>query len=123
VAVHIQGLRDITRAMEKAGVEVEELKEVMGGVAAEAAQTMQRYVPTRTGALRASVRGNKAKGKAVVTAGKARVPYAGPIQYGWRARGIRPAMYVERTDSVMDTRAPEMLEDGWARIAERHGLA
>lgn len=123
MAVHIQGLREMTRAMEKAGVDVGDLKEVMGGIADEASRTMQRFVPVRKGNLRGSIRGNKAKGKAIVTAGKAKVQYAGPIQYGWRARGIRPAHYVERTDAVMDTRAPEMLEQGWAKIAERHGLA
>lgn len=121
--VYVQGLREITRAMEKAGVELEDLKDVMGGIAAEAARVMAPFVPTGpTGRLRASVRGNRAKGKAVVTIGTARVPYAKPIQYGWPARNIKPARFVERTDEVMETRAVSMLEDGWGAIAERNGL-
>jgi len=121
--VYVSGLREITRGFEKAGVDVEELKDVMGKVASEAADSMQAFVPTRTGALRASVRGNRAKGKAVVTAGKARVPYAAPIQWGWAKRGIKPAKFVERTDDVMETRSVQILEQGWADIAERNGLA
>ena len=120
--VYVAGLRDITRSLEGAGVDVEELKDVMGTVAAEAATTMQGFVPTRSGRLRDSVRGNRAKGKAIVSIGGARVPYASPIQYGWAARNIKPARFIEKTDAVMETRAVQLLEAGWSAIAERHGL-
>lgn len=122
--VYVHGLRDITRAMERAGVEVDDLKDVMGSIAAEAAEVMAAFVPLGpTGRLRASVRGNRAKGKAVVSIGGARVPYAGAINYGWRRRNIRPSDFIARTDEVMETRAVQMLEDGWSAIAERNGLA
>jgi hypothetical protein len=121
--VYITGLREMTRAMEKAGVDVEELKGVMGDIAAEATRVMSPFIPTRSGALRTSARGNRAKGKAVVTIGKARVPYAGAINYGWPRRNIRAANFVAQTDAVMDTRVVEMLEKGWANIAERNGLS
>lgn len=121
--IAVSGLRELTRGLEKAGVDVEELKDVMGRVADEAADTMRPLVPVKSGKLRASVRPNRAKGKAIVTVGTARVPYAAPIQYGWSARGIKPSRFVERTDQAMETRAVELLEQGWADIAERHGLA
>lgn len=120
--VYIDGLRETTRALEAAGVEVDELKDVMATVAAEAADTMRGFVPTRSGRLRDSVRGNRAKGAAIVSVGGARVPYASPIQYGWAARNIKPARFIEKTDAVMETRAVTLLEDGWNAIAERHGL-
>lgn len=120
--VYIQGLREITRAMEKAGVDVEELKDVMGRIASKATDVMQPFIPKRSGALRASARGNRAKGKAVVTIGKARTPYAAPIQWGWAKRNIKPAGFVEKTDREMEPKVVQMLEDGWGEIAERHGL-
>lgn len=123
MGVHVAGLREITRSMERAGIEVEELKDVMGGIAAAAADVLQSFVPTRSGRLRDSVRGNRAKGKAIVTFGGARVPYARAIQYGWPAHNIKPARFIEKTDAVMETRAVEMLETGWGQIAERNGLA
>ncbi len=122
MGVHVDGLKQLTAGMEAAGADVEELKDVMGAVAAEAAHTMQPFIPHRSGKLRASARGNRAKGKAYVTVGKASVPYARVIQYGWPARGITAAHYVEKTDNVMDTKVPQMLEDGWSAILERHGL-
>jgi hypothetical protein len=120
--VYVSGLREITRGMEAAGVDVDDLKDVMGRIAAEAADVMAPFIPVKTGALRASARGNRAKGKAVVTIGKARVPYAATIQWGWPARHIRAAGFVEKTDRVMQVRAVQMLEDGWNQIAQRHGL-
>jgi hypothetical protein len=121
--IYVSGLREITRGMEKAGVDVEELKDVMGRIAAEATDVMQPFIPTRSGRLRASARGNRAKGKAVVTIGTARVPYAAAIQWGWPRRNIRGAGFVQKTDQVMETRAVQLLEDGWGEIAERNGLA
>lgn len=122
MGVHIQGLREITRAFEKAGVEVDDLKDVMGAIATEASQTMTPLLPHRTGALQATARPNRAKGKAIVTVGTARVAYAAPIIYGWPKRNIRPSYAIERTDAVMETRAPELLAEGWNRIAEKNGL-
>lgn len=122
--LYVQGLREITRGFEKAGVDVEELKDVMGPIADEAVRVMKPFIPEKSKALQASARGNRAKGKAVVTIGRGKTArYAGPIQYGWKKRNIRPARFVERTDDVMETRAVQMLEDGWGEIAERHGLA
>ena len=121
--VHVEGLRDKVRALEAAGVEVEELKEVMGGIAAEAAEILAGFIPTDTGRLRGTVRPNKAKGSAVVTVGRASVPYAGPIIYGWPKRNIRSTDAIEQTDRIMETKAVEMLEAGFQTIMERHGLA
>ncbi|MCA1984794.1 hypothetical protein [Nocardioides nematodiphilus] len=120
--VYVQGLREITRAMEKAGVDVEELKDAMGAVSDRAATVMRPFIPTRTGALRATAHGNRAKGKAVVTIGRGRVKYAGPINYGWPKRSIRAAKFTDKTDDVMSKEAPRILEEGWNKIAERHGL-
>jgi hypothetical protein len=122
MGVHIEGLRETTRALEKAGVEVEDLKDVMGAIATEARDVMTPMLPRRSGTLAGSARPNRAKGKAVVTIGGARVPYAAPIIYGWPKRNIRPTLAVPRTDAVMERRAPELLAEGWNTIAEQNGL-
>lgn len=112
--VFISGLRETTRAMEKAGVDLDDLKDVMGSIADEAATTMRGFIPTRTGALAGSARGNRAKNNATVTVGTKRVNYA------WAVRRRHP--FVEQTDTAMAPRTVQLLEDGWARIAERNGL-
>ena len=123
MAVAIEGLRETTRDLVKLGVEVEDLKDVMASISRTGAEIAARHAPVKTGALRASIRGNRAKGKAVITAGKARVPYAGPINYGWPARGITASNFIAKTDAEMDTRAPQMFEDGISDLIERLNLA
>ncbi|MGV8967192.1 MAG: hypothetical protein ACOH2F_13025 [Cellulomonas sp.] len=110
--VEVAGLRKALREMEKLGVDVEDMKDVFAGIATEASRVMEGFTPSKSGALRASIRGNRAKSKAVVRIGKARVPYAGAINYGWPKRNIRPANFTGRTDAVMEEKAEEMLLDG-----------
>lgn len=121
--IHVEGLRETVRSLEKLGVEVDDLKDVMAPIATKAADTMQTFVPVRSTALRASVRPNRAKNKAVVTVGSARVRYAGAINYGWRARNIKPADFTGKTDRAMDDTAVRMLEDGIDEILRKEGLA
>lgn len=121
--VHVEGLKEKVKALQQAGVDLDEVKEVMGGIAAEAAQTLASFTPSKTGRLRASVRGNRAKGAAIVTVGRASTPYAGPILRGWPARNIADSHAIEKTDAAMETRAVELLEEGFQAIAERNGLA
>ena len=119
----VTGLRETVKALEDLGVEVADLKSVMGDIAAKAADVMAPFIPSRKGTLRASARPSKAKGKAVVTVGRARVPYAGPINYGWRRRHIAPANFTGRTDRVMEGQAEQMLEDGIKKLISEKGLA
>lgn len=122
MGVYIVGLRDTTRALERAGADVDDLKEVMGGIAREAAEVMEPKIPKRSGKLRATARPNRAKGKAIVTVGTARVAYARVVRYGNPDRGMKAQDYVAKTDQVMDDRIPLLLAKGWETIAERHGL-
>lgn len=120
--VAINGLRELVLDLVKAGVDVEDLKDVNAEVAKVGAYVAANLAPSRSGALARTVRGNRAKGKAVVTAGRGRVRYAGPINYGWPKRNIRAALFLQKTDKVMETRAPEIFEKGIAKIFEKHGF-
>lgn len=122
VSVQVDGLRALVRDLEHAGVDVADLKAVFGRVAAEAADVGRAHTRRRSGALAGTARGNKAKNKAVVTWGTARVRYAGPAIYGWPRRGIRPSDTITRTDQVMDDRAPAMIEAGLADLIAHYGF-
>jgi hypothetical protein len=120
--IAVQGLRDLNRDLIKVGVEAGDLKDVYGAIAAEGAEIAAGFAPRESGALQATIRGNRAKGKAVVTAGRASVRYAGPANYGWPRRNIRGAQFLARADQVMETRAPDLLEAGLATIFEQNGF-
>lgn len=121
-SVKVDGLNKTLTALQRVGVEVADLKEAMGEIAAEGARLAARYAPVRSGNLRRTVRGNKAKAKAIVIAGRARVPYAGAINYGWHARGIRPALFMQRADAELAPRAVVMLTEGIDGAIKKAGL-
>lgn len=119
----MEGLNKTLRALQTYGVEVADLKDVMAGIAQEGAALVRRYTPVGpTGRLRGTVRGNKAKAKAVVIAGRARIPYAGAINYGWPKRNIKASLFMQRADTELAPRAVEMLESGLEEAARKVGL-
>ena len=136
MAVRVEGLNRVVRDLQKTGTDVADLKSVFAEIASEGASLAARFAPARTGKLRATIRGNKAKNKAVVLAGRAKVPYAGAINYGWKTGhagqprrgggwplGIVPAHFLAKADAQLQERAPQMMEDGLSRIIERNDLS
>lgn len=120
--VSVQGLRQVNKDLLALGAELDDLKDVYAEVAKVGSQVAANLAPHKTGALAATIRGNRAKGKAVVTAGKGRVKYAGAINYGWPRRNIRANRFLQRTDTVMETRAPQIFEQGIDALIEKMGF-
>jgi hypothetical protein len=87
-ALGVDGLKTLKRTMKAAGIELADLKAAHNEVAQLVVRAGQPVAPRRTGALAASVRGSGQAGAAVVRAGRAAVPYANPIHWGWPRRGI-----------------------------------
>lgn len=119
---YVEGLRQTVKELQGLGVDLEDIKDSMARIAEAATDVAQANAPSRSGALRASIRGNRAKGKAVVTAGRARVPYAGAINYGWPRRGIRGDHFMQAADEAIGPKAVAMLEDGINELIEKRGL-
>ncbi len=120
--VRIEGLNKVVRDLQALGLDVEDLKEAFSSISAEGARLASSFAPKLTGALAASVRGNRAKSKAVVFAGRARVPHAGPINYGWRKRNITPSSFMERADEAMRPKALRALDDAITKKIREKGL-
>jgi len=102
VRVEVDGLRKLRRDLRALGDDLGDLKDANASTAQVVATEAARRAPTgRTGRLAGSGRGNRAAGRATVSFGGAKVPYAGPIHYGWPARGIEPQPFV--TDAAVAT--------------------
>lgn len=120
--VQVTGLNKLTRDLQTLGLELDDLKDAFGKIAAQGAGVASSFAPKRTGALQKSVRGNRAKNKAIVAAGRARVKYAGPVNYGWPKRGIKPALFMQRADQVMRPIALNQLEKSIELKIRQKGL-
>lgn len=108
--VRVAGLPALRRSMRQLVGNVDDLKAANAAVAALVAAAAAARAPVRSGRLAGSVRGNRAVSRAQVKAGGAALPYAGPVHYGWPARGIEPQPFI--TDAAQDT------EPAWLALYE-----
>lgn len=120
--VRVEGLNKAVRALVHLGADVEDLKDGFAAIATKGAEIASNLAPKRSGKLAGTVRGNRAKNKAVVTAGRAKVKYAGPINYGWSRRGIRANRFMQRADEQLQPQAVEMLETSLRKAISDAGL-
>jgi len=112
-AIRIEGGRELRRAFREAGDDMSDLKDLHKRLADDVAGTAKTKVPVRSGRLQRSIRGSGTKTAARIRAGNNRksgptsVPYAGPIHFGWSARGIKaqPFMY-----DALDDRRQEVVD-------------
>lgn len=84
--VEVKGRASVVRTLKKFGLAMEDFLEVNTALARDAAELVASEAPIRSGRLRSDVRGNKAKTRISVLAGRVRIPYAGPINWGWPSR-------------------------------------
>lgn len=122
MTVKVEGLAKLQRQLKAMGADLDDLKDVMAAISAEGARVASGFTPRRTGRLARTVRGNRAARKAVVSAGRASVRYAGPINYGWPERNIEASGFMQRADAVMGPRATQMLEEGVSDLIREKGL-
>jgi hypothetical protein len=97
----VDGAKELRRALKKAGLDIQALKDTHAEVAQLVKERALQRVPVRTGALRESLRSSGTVSGALVRAGGRRVPYASPIHWGWRKRNIaaNPFIYGAADDT------------------------
>lgn len=120
----IEGLNKLVRSLQAAGVQVEDLKDAFGSISKLGANYASSFAPKgKTGKLSSSVRGNRAKNKAVVMAGRASVRYAGVQNFGWPAHNIAPSSFMQKTDEKLKPEAPRLIDQAIQELLRKEGLA
>ena len=102
--IEVEGGPQLRRAFKKLGDRAEDLKELHGDIGSMVADTARHEVPVLTGRLRKSIRSDRRKTGATVSAGRG-LPYEGPIHFGWRARNIEPQPFLY---DALDSRREEI---------------
>ena len=93
ITVRVTGTESVTRAYATITEGVSELNGTWASVGALAAGAGRAAAPKRTGWLAMTISSRPHGDHVVLTAGAV---YAGVIEWGWRARGIRPNRYLYR---------------------------
>lgn len=85
-AIQITGAREFRAALRQMDDRLDDLKDVYREIGEVVAAEARQLVPSRSGRLGASIRAARRASGARVIAGRASVPYAGPIHFGWPSR-------------------------------------
>ena len=111
-AAYVVGQKRFVQTLRKAGEDLKELKEVTRRAADTATpEAVARAPRGKTGKLAGSIRVGATQKAGIIRAGRKTVLYAGPINYGWPARHIKPRTFVN--DAVAGTEAQ------WAKEYEQ----
>ena len=94
-SVKVEGAAEFRRAMKHMGGDLRDLTKIHKKAAQPVKDRAQEIAPVRSGTLRRSIRIRATQKAAGILAGKATVPYAGPIHFGWPRRNIesQPFLY------------------------------
>lgn len=125
-AIRVDGVDELRRALRqvKDSELDDEMKKIHADLAREIVDRALPNVPVRTGKLKASVRSAGTVRDAIGRVGKASVPYAAPIHWGWPKRGIKGRPFL--TDAAQavekditeryDQQVDEMLDKALRRL-------
>lgn len=118
--VQIDGARELRRTLRAAGDDLEDLKEANQVAAEIAAAAARSRAPKRSGRLAADIRASGTKTAGIVRAGRKKLPYAGPIHWGWPARGIEAQPYLadgaKSTEPVWIPIYQKMIDDALQKV-------
>ena len=100
----VDGARKLRASLKAAGVSIADLKAVNAAVAQTVHRAAHPNAPVgETHRLADSERASGTQAAAVVRAGRASVPYAGPIHWGWPARNIVAQPWIQQAAERTET--------------------
>jgi hypothetical protein len=119
--IEVKGAKELRRAIKRAADadlknEVKKANREAADIVAYEAQTI---VPVKSGKLLESIRASGTMTAGIVRSGRANVPYAGVIHFGWPGHNIEPNPFLYE---AADSRADEVLakyEDAINAVASR----
>jgi hypothetical protein len=82
-SIKVEGLRETIKDLQALGVEKQAFVDINLQAAEILMSAARPLIPVRTGNLAGTIRASKTVQYAQVSLGKSKVPYAGPIHYGW----------------------------------------
>ena len=121
-AIEVTGIRELNKALKGVGDDFEDLKDANALLGQLVAGRATALVPVRSGKLQSSIKTNRAKNKVTISAGRASVPYAGVIEYGWGKRGIKARPYLNKAVNEKKGEIKEKYEENIKNIIKKYDL-
>lgn len=118
VGIRVDGARELRATMKRAETDLNDLHEAHVAASQVVAKAGQAKAPKVTGRLAGTIRGSGTKTAAIDRAGGARVPYAGPIHWGWPAHNITANPFLAEAAEETEPIWVPLYEDAVERVLE-----
>lgn len=122
VSVKVEGAARVAAAFRSLGLKARDLSPAFQRIGAKVKADAATLAPTLTGRLAADLRTTKAKTRATVAVGRASVPYAGPINYGWPGHNIEATYFLNRAAEANEDESRDEILNEMNRLIRRVGL-
>lgn len=119
VGIRVEGGARLRRTLKAAAGDLGDLKAAHAAAAKIAQTAAAGLAPVRSGALKASLRSSGTGREGIIRAGKASVPYAAPIHWGWAARGIAPNPFISEGAQASEPIWLEVFESDLDKILDQ----
>ena len=117
--IEVKGSAQLARSLRKAGADAKDLKAVNRKAADLVVPAAQSQVPVRSGRLAKTIRAGATQKAGVIRAGRASVPYAGPIHWGCPGHHIQPHPYLADAAKATEPAWVNLYETEIKRIIEQ----
>lgn len=121
--VKVVGDRAVAAQFKALGFKARDLERAFAEIGKDVAHDAHSLAPKVSGALAGDVRPTAAKTRASIAVGRVAVPYAGPINYGWRARNISPSRFMQRAADTKADSSAVVIAREMQRVIRAAGLA
>lgn len=120
-AIHVDGLDTLRRNLRRVkDAELDqEMKQIHAELAREITQRALPNVPVRTGRLKSTVRSAGTVRDAIGRVGNAGAPYAAPIHWGWKSRGIEPRPFLTNAAEALERDITDRYDREVANMLDR----
>jgi len=117
--VKVEGGRQLRKTLKQAGDDLTDLRDAHREAASIASAAGGASAPRQSGRLAGSVRGSGTKTASVIRAGRASVPYAQPIHWGWPKRNIAANPWLSEAAQRTEPQWTAVFESAVDRIIAR----
>lgn len=117
--LQVRGLRELQKSLKAVGEDLGDLKALNGKAAQIVADAAGPGTPRKSGRLASSVRVGATARAGIVRAGKASVPYAGVIHWGWARRGIKAQPWLADAAASSESRWTDAYLHGVEELLEK----
>ncbi|WP_445340852.1 HK97 gp10 family phage protein [Bifidobacterium sp. ESL0820] len=117
--IEVKGSAQLARSLRKAGADAKDLKAVNRKAASLVVPAAQGQAPVKSGRLTKTIRAGATQKAGIIRAGRASVPYAGPIHWGWPGHHIKPHPYLADAAKATEPAWVNLYENEIKRIIEQ----